>query len=186
MWWVCCGGNSETFSIKCVTCLSTSSFTADSRTLYRSPFRYTSSRSRPSQHRGDQKNPGFLRSRNKVSAAGLRAAQFCKKWGSRPGFTFHVSTVQTGTLNILLRLLRPEFFSTPAYDFRRKYRTIRCQCDFVGVEVRSLAWARPVETAHYLSLRVDFQDACGNGVAHIQEVIRGDHQTERMPKVPLP
>jgi hypothetical protein len=78
-------------------------------------------------------------------------------------------------------LLRSEFFSAPAKNFSGEYRSVGCEGDLVGIEVRPLAWLRSRETAHDSALRVDLQDAPSYSVAHIKDVVRCDNKAKGMP-----
>jgi hypothetical protein len=62
-------------------------------------------------------------------------------------------------------LLRPEFFGAPAQNLSGKYRSVGCERDLVGIEVRPLTWLWPPETAQDSALWVDLQDAPGYSVA---------------------
>ena|SRR5438876_8889842 len=78
-------------------------------------------------------------------------------------------------------LLRPEFFGAPAQNFSGKYRSIGCERDLVGIEVRPLTWLGPRETAQDSALWVDLQDAPSYSVAHIKDVVRRDDKAKGMP-----
>ena len=49
----------------------------------------------------------------------------------------------------------------------------------------ALARLGPIQYTYYLTFVVDFQNAARDCIAHVDEMIAGDEQTERMPQFPF-